>query len=87
MLGSPFARCPKALADAYGWPSDLSDDELLANLVVLNKERAEEEKRGIVRWWRPEMDGRNGNFHGANWHATRSGLLPDTRNLGSEISR
>jgi hypothetical protein len=25
---------------AYGWPSDLSDDEILARLLALNLERA-----------------------------------------------
>ena len=43
-----------AVADAYGWPAELSDDDILARLVALNKERAEEEKRGLVRWLRPE---------------------------------
>lgn len=43
-----------AVAEAYGWPAKLSDDEILARLVTLNKERAEEEKRGNVRWLRPE---------------------------------
>ncbi len=43
-----------AVADAYGWPADLSDDEILGKLVALNKERAEEEKRGLVRWLRPD---------------------------------
>lgn len=43
-----------AVAEAYGWPVDLSDDEILARLVALNRERAEEEKRGIIRWLRPE---------------------------------
>ncbi len=43
-----------AVADAYGWPVDLSDDEILARLVVLNKERAAEEARGHVRWLRPD---------------------------------
>ena len=43
-----------AVAEAYGWPADLSDDEILARLVALNKERAEEEKRGLVRWLRPD---------------------------------
>ena len=32
--------------DAYGWPHDLNDDEILRRLVDLNRERAEEEKRG-----------------------------------------
>ncbi len=43
-----------AVADAYGWPVDLPEEEVLANLVALNKERAKEEKRGKVRWLRPE---------------------------------
>jgi hypothetical protein len=29
---------------AYGWPSDLSDEEILERLVALNHERAEEER-------------------------------------------
>jgi hypothetical protein len=40
--------------DAYGWPHDLTEDEILENLVALNKERANEEKRGLVRWLRPD---------------------------------
>jgi hypothetical protein len=43
-----------AVAEAYGWPADLTDDEILARLVALNKERAAEEKRGLVRWLRPD---------------------------------
>jgi hypothetical protein len=46
-------RLDIAVAEAYGWPADLSDDEILARLVALNKERAEEEQRGLVRWLRP----------------------------------
>ncbi len=29
-----------AVLDAYGWPHDLSDDELLARLLALNLARA-----------------------------------------------
>ncbi|MFC3317468.1 class I SAM-dependent DNA methyltransferase [Rhizobium rosettiformans] len=43
-----------AVAEAYGWPVDLAEEEVLARLVVLNKERAKEEKRGLVRWLRPD---------------------------------
>ena len=39
---------------AYGWPADLSDDDVIARLVALNAERAAEEDRGILRWLRPE---------------------------------
>ena len=41
-------------AEAYGWPRDLSDQEVLARLVALNAERAREEAGGIVRWLRPD---------------------------------
>ena len=44
-----------AVFDAYGWPVTLSDDEILERLVALNHERAAEEKRGLVRWLRPEF--------------------------------
>ncbi|WP_317208267.1 class I SAM-dependent DNA methyltransferase [Rhizobium halophilum] len=43
-----------AVADAYGWPVDLAEEEVLARLVALNKERAKEERRGLVRWLRPD---------------------------------
>lgn len=43
-----------AVADAYGWPVDLPDADILQNLVALNKERAAEEARGVVRWLRPD---------------------------------
>jgi hypothetical protein len=47
-------RLDAAVADAYGWPADLADNDNLARLVALNKERAQEEARGIVRWLRPD---------------------------------
>lgn len=43
-----------AVAQAYGWPADLPEAEILARLVDLNHKRAEEEKDGIIRWLRPE---------------------------------
>jgi hypothetical protein len=42
------------VSEAYGWPENLSDDEILAKLVALNAERSAEEKRGLVRWLRPD---------------------------------
>jgi hypothetical protein len=42
-----------ATADAYGWPHDLTDEEILERLVALNAERAKEEASGHVRWLRP----------------------------------
>jgi hypothetical protein len=41
------------VAGAYGWPADLSDEEIIGLLVALNAQRAKEEKRGLVRWLRP----------------------------------
>lgn len=49
-----------AVADAYGWPADLSDEDILFRLVALNKERAEEEARGLIRWLRPEYQNPTG---------------------------
>ncbi len=49
-----------AVFDAYGWPSMLTDEEILERLVALNAVRAEEEKRGIVRWLRPEFQNPGG---------------------------
>jgi hypothetical protein len=44
-----------AVFDAYGWPSALSDEEILERLVRLNAVRAAEERAGTVRWLRPEF--------------------------------
>jgi hypothetical protein len=43
-----------AVAEAYGWPANLSDEEILVRLVALNAERVREEAQGVVRWLRPE---------------------------------
>lgn len=43
------------VAQAYGWPADLSDEDILTRLVTLNKERAAEEAKGLVRWLRSEF--------------------------------
>jgi len=49
----------QAVADAYGWGGEwgagqLDPSEIVARLVALNHERAEEEKAGNVRWLRPD---------------------------------
>ncbi len=41
-------------------PTDLSDEEILSRLVALNHDRAEEERRGVIRWLRPEFQNREG---------------------------
>ena len=43
-----------AVAAAYGWPADLSDNDILVRLVALNRERVKEEAAGQVRWLRPD---------------------------------
>jgi hypothetical protein len=42
-----------AVTDAYGWPHDLPDSEVLARLVQLNHERRVEEATGHIRYLRP----------------------------------
>jgi hypothetical protein len=59
-----------AVADAYGWPVDLPDDEILARLVSLNAVRAAEEAQGFVRWLRPDFQ------------RARAGLAPVQGTLG-----
>jgi hypothetical protein len=49
-----------AVFDAYGWPVSLTDEEILERLVALNAERVAEERRGIIRWLRPEYQQRGG---------------------------
>jgi transposase len=44
-----------AVFEAYGWPATFTDEEILERLVALNAERAAEEKRGLIRWLRPEF--------------------------------
>ena len=48
----------EAVAEAYSWPVDLPEAEILERLVVLNRERATEEARGLVRWLRPDYQAR-----------------------------
>jgi SAM-dependent methyltransferase len=40
--------------EAYGWPATLTEEDILARLVALNKERAAEERAGTIRWLRPD---------------------------------
>lgn len=49
-----------AVFDAYGWPHDLTDEQILERLVALNAERAAEERRGLIRWLRPEFQNPSG---------------------------
>ena len=44
-LRNAHAKLDAAVADAYEWPHDLSDEEILDRLLALNLERAEAEKQ------------------------------------------
>ncbi len=65
-----------AVVDAYGWPQDLEDEEILQRLVDLNHERAEEESRGIIRWLRPEFQNPN---HGKQGGATQTAFADEPK--------
>ncbi len=47
-------RLDTAVAEAYGWPWPMPVEEILKRLVALHNERVVEEKRGLVRWLRPD---------------------------------
>lgn len=51
-------RLDAAVAEAYGWPIDLPEHDILERLRSLNAMRAEEEARGVIRWLRPEYQAR-----------------------------
>jgi hypothetical protein len=51
LVGRPGATMP---IDIKAPGQEEAEEELLTRLVALNRERAEEEKRGIVRWLRPD---------------------------------
>jgi hypothetical protein len=53
-----------AVFDAYAWPHDLTDEQILERLVALNRDRAEEEKAGVIRWLRPEFQAPKGTAPG-----------------------
>jgi hypothetical protein len=54
LLAELHRRIDAAVAEAYGWPADLSDEAIVARLAALNAERRAEEKRGHVQWLRPD---------------------------------
>ena len=87
-------RLECAVAEAYGPPADLSDDEALARLVALNKERSEEESAawcaGSARTTRfrasPKRRQAGGRKEGAQV-AAETHPLPSSRSLVSIWAR
>jgi hypothetical protein len=65
-----------AVADAYGWPATLTDDEILHHLVDLNRTRATEEARGQIRWLRPEYQNPAGHAAGPKGEQTAMDIGP-----------
>ena len=51
----PWGHRSGGFGPAYGWSSDLSDEDILASIVSLNAQRSAEEHAGSVRWLRPEF--------------------------------
>jgi hypothetical protein len=49
-----------AVFAAYDWPVDLSDEQILERLVLLNARRSEEERGGLIRWLRPDYQNPGG---------------------------
>ena len=47
-----------AVADAYGWPADLADEDILARLVTLNKERAKRKRAASSAGYGPTTKSR-----------------------------
>jgi hypothetical protein len=64
-LNQTHADLDAAVFDAYGWPADLSDDEIIERVVALNISRSVEERAGTVRWLRPEIQNPAGVSQGA----------------------
>ena len=48
-LANAHATLDGAVLDAYGWPADLPDDEILARLLALNLEREPASQKGTPR--------------------------------------
>ena len=55
-----YSPSEKMASDTFLAPMTLTDEEILERLVALNHERAEEEKRGLIRYLRPEFQNPTG---------------------------
>jgi hypothetical protein len=44
----------QAVMQAYGWAATLTNDQIIEGLLILNRERVSEERRGLTRWLRPD---------------------------------
>lgn len=71
LLGRLHDELDAAVCEAYGWPADLSDAELLDRIALLNQQRAEEEAAGLVRWLRSDLAAESGEASQPNLPATK----------------
>lgn len=55
VLAELHEQLDRAVADAYGWPVDSSNDELLERTVALNRQRFHQEVQGDVIYLRPDF--------------------------------
>jgi hypothetical protein len=65
-----------AVAEAYGWPASLSDDQILHNLVALNRERAAEEAKGLIRYLCPDYQNPAGQVAAAKGEQSSMDIGP-----------
>ena len=70
----------EAVAEAYGWPADISYEEVLSRLMELNLERAAEEDAGIIRWLRPDLQKPTAQ-ESSLWGDGNAGVMPEIQGL------
>ncbi|MES0022322.1 class I SAM-dependent DNA methyltransferase [Mesorhizobium sp. M0077] len=54
ILRELHGRLDAAVLKSYGWQADVSVEKILDGLVRLNEVRAADERRGFIKWLRPE---------------------------------
>ena len=76
ILKSIHDELDAAVFAAYGWSPNISDEQILTQLVALNAERAGEERNNLIRWLRPEYQAP----HEVNTQVTLAGIttIPET---------
>jgi len=77
-----------AVAEAYGWPVDLPEPEILTRLVRLNQERAQEEASGQIRYLRPSYQAPEQQQLGLGLEApVTAGVEPASQTAGPHPGR
>ncbi len=76
-----------AVAAAYNWPPDLHKESILQNLVDLNKQRAQEETQGHIRYLRPDYQNPQGPQTTQEELITSNDSSPDLHPLPSDLPK